>query len=102
MVNEIKVFDPPMCCSSGVCGTSVNSELVRFSSDLESLRKLGVAVKRFNLSSEPAAFVAKPRVKETLAKEGNDSLPLILAGGKIVSQGRYPCREELQRMVETS
>lgn len=99
MKNEIKVFDPPMCCSSGVCGTSVNLELVRFAGDLEFLKKNGVAVKRFNLSSEPAAFVAEPIVKETLAKDGKDCLPLTVINGEIVGKGSYLTREELLKRV---
>ncbi|MCF7816355.1 MAG: arsenite efflux transporter metallochaperone ArsD [Kiritimatiellales bacterium] len=99
MRNEIKVFDPPMCCSSGVCGTSVDTELVRFAGDLEFLKKNGVAVRRYNLSSEPAAFVAETIVKETLAKDGNDCLPLVMVNGKIVGKGSYPARAELLKQV---
>ena len=97
MKSEIKVFDPPMCCSSGVCGPSVNPKLVQFAGDLDELKQRGVTVSRFNLSSEPAAFVAEPLVKETLAKEGNECLPLILADGIIVSKGNYPTRKELMQ-----
>ncbi len=95
----IRVYDPPMCCSSGVCGASVNAELVRFSNDLESLRKNGIDVQRFNLSTEPAAFVAEPLVKEALTRQGNDALPLIIAEGVIVAEGRYPERAELLGMA---
>ncbi len=97
MKSEIKVFDPPMCCSSGVCGASVNPKLVQFAGDLDELKQCGVTVSRFNLSSEPAAFVAEPLVKETLAKEGNGCLPLILANGVVVSTGKYPTRNELMQ-----
>jgi hypothetical protein len=100
MKNEINVFDPPMCCSSGVCGPGVNPELVRFAGDLEFFRQQGVTVQRFNLSSEPAAFVAEPLVKEALSNDGNDCLPLILVNGKIASKGRYPARDDLQRLME--
>ncbi len=99
MMKEIKVYDPPMCCSSGVCGASVNPELVRFSNDLKELERQGVSVQRFNLSSDPAAFVAEPLVKETLAQEGNDCLPLILADGKIIAKGGYPLREEMMKLA---
>jgi hypothetical protein len=97
MKSEIKVFDPPMCCSSGVCGASVNPKLVQFAGDLDELKQRGVTVSRFNLSSEPAAFVAEPLVKEALAKEGNGCLPLILVNGSIVSKGNYPTRNELMQ-----
>jgi hypothetical protein len=38
----IKIYDPPMCCSSGVCGPNVNSVLVEFSGALKSLASMGL------------------------------------------------------------
>jgi AhpD family alkylhydroperoxidase len=92
---EILVFDPPMCCSSGVCGPSVDPELARFSADIEWLTRQGATVKRYNLSQQPAEFVGHPVVKEALGTEGDSCLPLILAGGNVVSKGRYPSRDIL-------
>lgn len=100
MRKELEVFDPPMCCSSGVCGTKVNTDLLRFAGDLEFLKQNGVSVKRYNLSSEPAAFVQDATVKQTLTAEGNDCLPLVLIDGAIVSKGRYPARAELLKATE--
>ncbi len=95
MNKTINIYDPPMCCASGVCGASVNSELVRFAGDLAFLKTQGIEVKRFNMSSEPAAFVASAQVKQALNDEGNDCLPLILIDGKLASKGCYPARDEL-------
>ncbi len=95
MSKQMEVFDPPMCCSSGVCGASVNTKLVQFAGDLEAVRQKGVAVNRYNLSSEPAAFVQNAVVKQALNDDGNDCLPLVLIDGKVVSKGRYPARNEL-------
>lgn len=53
----LRVFDPPMCCSAGVCGPSVDPELARFSGDLEWLKTQGVSVQHFNLAQNPGAFV---------------------------------------------
>ena len=33
-MKKVQVFDPPMCCSTGVCGPNVDPALARFSSDL--------------------------------------------------------------------
>lgn len=92
---KIQVFDPPMCCSTGVCGPSVDPELVRFAADLDWLSRRGVDVERNNLSQQPAAFAKTPAVIESLRKSGNDCLPLTLADGKVVCEGRYPTREAL-------
>jgi len=92
---KIEIFDPPMCCSTGVCGPSVNSDLVSFAADLDWLKRQGVEVERYNLSKQPAAFVSAPLVKEALAKDGNNCLPLTIADGKLVCQGCYPTRDML-------
>jgi hypothetical protein len=98
-LNRVDVFDPPMCCSTGVCGPGVDPALARFSADLDWLRRQGIAVERFNLAQQPGAFTANPAVKEALARSGTQCLPLILVDGKIVSAGAYPEREILAQAV---
>ena len=92
---KIQVFDPPMCCSTGVCGPSVDPELVRFAADLDWLKRQGVDVERYNLSQQPAAFAGNPVVKDALSKEGNDCLPLTLVDGAVACTGKYPTRQAL-------
>ena len=91
----VQVFDPPMCCASGVCGPAVDPELVRVAADLEWLRSSGVEVVRYNLSQQPAAFVSTPVVKAALSRVGNACLPLTVVDGVVVCEGRYPTRETL-------
>ena len=95
----LEIYDPPMCCSSGVCGPEVDPALPRFAADLEWLKGQGVPVERFNLAQEPSAFTQNELVKRTLAESGNDCLPLILFDGGIVSRGVYPSRGELAQFV---
>src|SRR6266568_347564 len=95
---KVQVFDPPMCCSTGVCGPEVDPALVRFASDLEWLKANGVEVERFNLSQEPAAFVGNPVVAQAI-RGRDDGLPLLLVDGKIVAQGRYPARKVLTELA---
>jgi AhpD family alkylhydroperoxidase len=98
---RIQVFDPPMCCSTGVCGPEVDPALVRFAADLEWLKESGVDVERFNLSQEPAAFVGNPVVASAI-RSRDDALPLLLLDGKIVAQGSYPEREALASLAGVS
>lgn len=98
-MTHLEVFDPPMCCSTGVCGPSVDPALVKFVSDLHWLAGQHVVVSRFNLAQQPQAYVANPTVKAALIELGNSCLPLILVNGVIASKGRYPSREELAAMV---
>lgn len=95
----LRVFDPPMCCSTGVCGPSVDPELARFSADLEWLKQQGVEVQRFNLAQQPGAFVEHAPVKAALQARGNDSLPLVMVDDRIAAEGTYPSRETLAALA---
>jgi hypothetical protein len=55
---------------------------------------------RYNLTQQPQAFVANALVNSALHQHGNDCLPLILLDGSIISEGRYPSREELVRLID--
>ncbi|MBS2017424.1 MAG: arsenite efflux transporter metallochaperone ArsD [Deltaproteobacteria bacterium] len=98
MSSTIRVFDPALCCSTGVCGPSVDPELARFAADVDWLQKQGVTVERFNLSQQPAAFAETPVVKEALAR-GTEVLPLVLVGDRIAVEGAYPSRETLAALA---
>ncbi|MHB1063029.1 MAG: arsenite efflux transporter metallochaperone ArsD [Georgenia sp.] len=96
-MSTIEVFEPAMCCSTGVCGPEVPQELVTFSADLDWLRGQGTDVDRHNLASEPVAFADKPAVLDFLQVSGSEGLPLVLVDGAIAMAGRYPSRTELVR-----
>ena len=98
-MKQLEVFDPPLCCATGVCGPNVDPALVQFASDLLWLAGQGVHVERFNLAQQPQAYAASETVKAALAQDGTACLPLILVDGVIVSKGRYPAREELAKFV---
>ena len=95
MTKLMEVFDPPMCCSSGVCGPKVDKRLVQFSAALEWLRAQGVQVQRYNPSHQYEAFAGNATVVNTINMQGTECLPLILVDGQIVSYGGYPSKEEL-------
>jgi hypothetical protein len=100
MMKTIQVFDPPMCCSSGVCGAEVDSNLVNFAVALQWLGMHGVQVERYNPLHQYAAFAANASVAKTINEKGIECLPLILLDGEIVSAGSYPSRLELAGMVQ--
>lgn len=92
---EVQVFDPAMCCSTGVCGPKVDPALARFASDLAWLGEQGATVSRFNLGQEPGAFVASPAIRELLQLSGEAALPVVMVDGEVKSSGRYPSRSDL-------
>jgi len=96
---HLKVFDPPLCCSTGVCGPTVDPLLAAFAADVDWLTSQGVEVVRHNLAQDPQAFVAEPVVRDLLQREGDACLPLVVMDGEIVARGAYPRRDELARVV---
>lgn len=94
-MTSVRVFDPAMCCSTGICGPAVDPRLARFAADLVWLKSQGVTVERFNLSQQPAAFAEDAVVKTTLEQKGEQGLPLVKVDGEVKSSGVYPSREEL-------
>src|SRR5450759_3396676 len=92
---KLDVFDPAMCCSTGVCGPQVDAALVRFAADVKWLQDQGVEVQRFNLSQNPAAFVENELVKTALTERGEAAMPLLLVDGRVLASGHYPERDQL-------
>lgn len=95
---QIDVFEPAMCCPTGVCGVSVDPALVRFNADLQALARAGVTVARHSLSHDPAAFAAAPEVLRTM-QDGVDRLPIVTVDGRVVSSGLYPSNDELLALL---
>ena len=96
-MKHIQVFDPVLCCSSGVCGVDVDQALVTFAADADWARQKGAQLERFNLGRDPMAFATNPAVKAFLERSGQDALPLTLVDGEFAMAGRYPSRADLAR-----
>lgn len=93
-MKSIQVYDPAMCCSTGICGTGVDPDLVNFAGMLAQLKPHGIAIERYNLAQQPLAYAQNPAVKMLLQAGGEKVLPLIFHDGELKLQGRYPTREE--------
>lgn len=98
-MNTIEVFDPSLCCSTGVCGVDVDQALVTFAADVDWAKQNGARIERFNLAYQPQAFAENAAVAAFLRRSGQDALPLILVNGEIALAGRYPQRAELSRWI---
>lgn len=96
-MKTIQVYDPGLCCSTGVCGVEVDQALVSFAADVEWAKRNGAPIERFNLAQQPLAFADNASVKDFLERSGQEGLPLILVDGAVALAGRYPRRAELAR-----
>jgi len=94
---SIRVFEPALCCNTGVCGEDVDQALVDFSADLDFFTSRGVDIARHNLANDPAVFVQNSVVTNFLTAAGSEGLPLVLVDDVTVLTGRYPTRAMLAR-----
>ena len=95
----IRVYEPALCCNTGVCGPDVDQALVEFTADLAYLKGRGADIARHNLANDPQAFADDAGVRAFLQTAGSAGLPLVTVNGVTVVTGRYPSRTELERFA---
>ncbi len=101
-MSEIRIYDPALCCATGVCGVELDEELVRISAEIDRVKQHGGDIARFNLASEPLEFASNETVRSYLQVAGSAGLPLVLVDGVTVMTGRYPSREQLDQWAGVS
>ncbi len=101
-MKTIKIYEKPMCCSTGVCGPQVDTVLLRFAGDIEWLRSQGYPVARYNLAHQPQAFLDNPEVQRVIKEQGTEVLPLVLIDDRLVSTMGYPSREALSALLNNA
>lgn len=93
-MKTLQVFDPAMCCSTGVCGPIVDQKLVRLAADVAFLKSQGIEVERYNLGHQPDAFAANPLILSEMGSEA-ENLPIFVIDGEIKVKATYPDRQEI-------
>ena len=94
-MKTLKIYDPAMCCPTGVCGTDVDTKLVQLAGFLTTLDKSKFEVIRYGLTTEPAQYVQNKKVSRILNEEGVDSLPLFFIDDELVFSKEYPSVPQL-------
>ncbi|WP_147805084.1 arsenite efflux transporter metallochaperone ArsD [Alkalicoccus halolimnae] len=95
MAVKIEIFDPALCCSTGVCGPDVDPELTKMSKLHADIQKVGYEALRYNLAQEPQPFVENTEVNELLQEKGAEALPAVTINGELKKHGGYPNVREL-------
>ncbi len=95
----VEIYDPELCCSTGVCGSTPDPTLIRVNETLHRLQTEGVPVVRYQLSRHPTAFTKNPVVYRALLETGTEALPMTAIDGQVQFVGRYPTYDELQRVM---
>lgn len=100
-MKTMSIYEPAMCCDTGICGVGVDPELIRISTVFNNLQKNGITASRFNLSSAPQAFINNADINKLInGADGVDALPATLIDGKIVKTKAYPTNREIAEWLE--
>lgn len=99
-MKKMIIFDPAMCCPTGVCGPSVDPELLRVSRVINRLKRNDVIVERHNLTNNPQIFIENKTINELLNKEGVDVLPITMVDGILAKTKAYPTDQEFIKLLE--
>ncbi len=102
VMKTMSIYEPAMCCPTGLCGVGVDPELLRVSTVLNTLKKKGIEVQRFNLTSAPQEFISNEAINAFLMTNGVDKLPAVVVDGEIIITGRYPTNEEFESLLGIS
>lgn len=97
MSKTIEIFEQGMCCPTGLCGPSINQDLLRMTTVINTLEKKGITIKRYNLTRNANEFIANKTINELLSKDGEKVLPITIVDGKIEKKGSYPSNDEFTK-----
>jgi hypothetical protein len=97
---KVEIYDPAMCCSSGLCGPGIDPVLVSMNDTALALKKQNIKVERFNLAQQPKAYLDNRKVADLLHANGKKVLPITVVNGDIFKTGEYPSYEELCKALD--
>ncbi len=93
---RVEIFDPPLCCPSGVCGPTVDQTLLDVNEMILTLKAEGVSVERYQMATHPAAFLNNSEVMRLVREQQMAALPIIVVRGQVVKVGAYPTLAEVK------
>ncbi len=93
---RVEIFDPPLCCPTGVCGPTVDQTLLDVNEMILDLKRDGVRVERYQMSSSPAAFLNNAEVMRLVRERQMEALPITVVQGRVLKVGEYPSLAEVR------
>ena len=92
----VEIFDTPMCCSTGLCGPSLDQTLLDVNDLVLALQTEGVTLGRYQMSSRPDAFLSSTDVMRLVRERNLEALPITMVGGRVIATGAYPSAAEVR------
>ncbi len=92
---DVEFFDPPMCCPTGLCGPTLDQTLLDMNEMILALQHDNLRVERYQMASNPNAFLSNTEVMKLVREKQMHALPIIVVRGKVIKVGAYPSVEEI-------
>lgn len=92
----VEIFDPPMCCPTGLCGPTLDQTLLDLSEMIMILQNEGIPVARYQMASHPNAFLNNAEVMKLVREQQMAALPITVVLGKVVKSSAYPTLAEIK------
>jgi len=96
---KIEIFDPPLCCPTGICGPTVDQTLINVNEMIASLQKDGIQVDRYQMTSQPHAFLNNLEVMKLVQEKQMSALPITVISNRVIKTGSYPTLEEINKVL---
>jgi hypothetical protein len=93
---QVEFFDPPMCCPTGLCGPTLDQTLLDVNEMILALQTEGIRLERYQMTSNPNAFLGNVEVMRLVRENQMEALPIIVVNGKIIKSGEYPSLSEVR------
>jgi len=97
---KVEIFDPPMCCPSGLCGPTIDPVLVEVNEMVLKLKDQGMTVERYLMAQQPQAFLNNAEVYRLVRERQLAALPITIVNGRVIKAGAYPTLTEVQAALD--
>ena len=97
---DVALYDPPMCCPTGLCGPALDQALLDTNELVLTLKERGLRVERYQMQSHPQAFIGNPEVMRLVRERSMEALPITAVRGVVIKSGAYPTRAEVEAALE--
>jgi hypothetical protein len=92
----VEIFDPPMCCPTGLCGPTLDQTLLDVGDMIRTLEADGLLIERYQMTSHPYKFMNNADVMRLVREKQMAALPITAVSGQIIKVGAYPTLTEVQ------
>lgn len=98
----VEIFDPPMCCPTGLCGPTLDQTLLDVSEMILALKAEQVIIERYQMTSHPHNFLNNTEVMGLVRERQMEALPITVVQGKVIKVGTYPSLAEVTTALKQS